>query len=156
MDEDASFNQKWNNDYTKSRLQRCHIVGRQFGGSDDPSNLFLMCDKCHKESPDTNNPENFFLWVVERRKKGSWIDDKVKELMQVLEIKGIDMETLDAFIVGNKIDLGKVYKEALKRSGLHQFSISESSVYYNYADVCRELMDGRLDSGEYIIDSYGI
>ena len=28
-------------------LQRCHIVPRSLGGSDDVSNLFLMCKECH-------------------------------------------------------------------------------------------------------------
>ena len=38
-------------------LQRCHIVGRGLGGSDDASNLFLLCRECHDRMPNTNVPE---------------------------------------------------------------------------------------------------
>lgn len=47
-------------------LQRCHIVPRQFGGSNHPSNLFLLCPHCHDSSPDTHDPEVFFNWIKYR------------------------------------------------------------------------------------------
>lgn len=145
----GTFKQKWDNEHTRSILQRCHIVGRQFGGSDEPENLFLMCDACHEESPDTDNPENFFRWVIERRKKGSRVDDRINEFMRALEIKGVDLDVMEGFFTKNKIDYNKVLKEAQGRSGLHQFSVSDSSVHYAFADVCTELITGKLDIAEY-------
>lgn len=44
-------------------LQRCHIVGRSLGGSDDVSNLFLLCRECHDRMPNTNIPEIFYEWA---------------------------------------------------------------------------------------------
>ena len=57
-------------DYPKVRSEynRCHIIPRQAGGGDEPSNLFLLCEECHEESPDTLNPKNFFNLRVVRRK----------------------------------------------------------------------------------------
>lgn len=55
----------------RSEYNRCHIIPRQAGGSNDPSNLFLLCEKCHEESPDTLNPKNFFKWVYKKRKNES-------------------------------------------------------------------------------------
>lgn len=44
-------------------LQRCHIVPRSLGGTDELSNLFLMCRECHDLAPNTSIPEVFFEWV---------------------------------------------------------------------------------------------
>ena len=33
-------------------LERCHIVPRMLGGSNDCSNLVLLCKHCHKQNPD--------------------------------------------------------------------------------------------------------
>ena len=44
-------------------LQRCHIVPKSLGGSDDVSNLFLMCRECHDLAPNTLYPDIFYHWV---------------------------------------------------------------------------------------------
>lgn len=41
-------------------LQRCHILPRGLDGTDDVSNLFLMCRECHDAAPNTNISEIFF------------------------------------------------------------------------------------------------
>jgi 5-methylcytosine-specific restriction endonuclease McrA len=46
--------------------QRCHIIAHQFGGSVDPSNLFLMCHECHAENPDGLHESVFFNYVRNR------------------------------------------------------------------------------------------
>jgi hypothetical protein len=43
-------------------LQRCHIVPRSLGGTNDVANLFLMCRECHDQMPNTVVPEIFFEW----------------------------------------------------------------------------------------------
>lgn len=53
----------WNYPEIKKNLNRCHIKPRAAGGSDEPRNLFLLCETCHIEAPDTGNPKNFFKWV---------------------------------------------------------------------------------------------
>jgi hypothetical protein len=44
-------------------LQRCHIVPRSLGGTDEVANLFLMCRECHDLAPNTSFPEIFFEWA---------------------------------------------------------------------------------------------
>lgn len=56
-------------------FQRCHIVPRSLGGTNDVSNLFLMCRECHDLAPNTNIPEIFFEWV---RKQSSWLRENSK------------------------------------------------------------------------------
>jgi hypothetical protein len=45
----------------KSRLQKCHIVPKSLGGINDPSNLVLLCGRCHREAP--NVADSRFMWI---------------------------------------------------------------------------------------------
>lgn len=47
----------------KSHVQKCHIIPHHSGGDEHPSNMFLMCYKCHALNPDTNYPEIFYAFV---------------------------------------------------------------------------------------------
>ncbi|MGK7942775.1 MAG: HNH endonuclease [Crocosphaera sp.] len=61
----ASYEKAWE----KAPLQRCHIIPRSLGGSNEPSNLFLMCKECHDLAPNTSHPEIFFQWA---RQQSVW------------------------------------------------------------------------------------
>ena len=80
----------WGDKNVSSTLNRCHIIPRSLGGEDSPSNLFLMCETCHQESPDTTNPCNFMRWVYNRRKTYSQGYLSVRSVYNLLdaEIKG--------------------------------------------------------------------
>lgn len=62
-DSEASLSEIFKRWDTVKALERCHIVAKQFGGSDSVDNLFLMCKECHVKSPDTTSRELFFKWV---------------------------------------------------------------------------------------------
>jgi len=47
-------------------LERCHIVPASLNGSNEPSNLVLMCHICHLESPDVKEPKYLFQWMNAR------------------------------------------------------------------------------------------
>lgn len=47
----------------KRRLERCHIVPASLGGPDAPSNLVLLCFRCHKEAPNHKNPVYMWQWI---------------------------------------------------------------------------------------------
>lgn len=49
--------------WERAPLQRCHIIPKSLGGSDEPLNLFLMCRECHDLAPNTSIPEIFFQWA---------------------------------------------------------------------------------------------
>jgi hypothetical protein len=42
-------------------LQRCHIIPHALGGSEEPSNLVLLCAQCHAEAP--NVADSTFMWT---------------------------------------------------------------------------------------------
>ena len=58
----------WEYKEVKSELNRCHIIPKSLGGSDQPENLFLLCEECHYKSPDTDNPTLFLKWIYRMRK----------------------------------------------------------------------------------------
>lgn len=45
------------------RLQKCHIIPRALGGSDDASNLVLLCAGCHRLAPNIGNAEALWTWL---------------------------------------------------------------------------------------------
>jgi ribosomal protein L37E len=47
----------------KSQLERCHIVPDSLGGSNDPSNLVLLCRRCHREAPNVSDPRFMWIWI---------------------------------------------------------------------------------------------
>lgn len=47
----------------KTSLQRCHIMPDSLGGPDHPSNLVLLCSRCHREAPNHINPKYMWVWL---------------------------------------------------------------------------------------------
>ncbi len=44
-------------------LERCHIIPASLGGEDKPSNLVLLCRRCHLENPNVLDPEIMWDWL---------------------------------------------------------------------------------------------
>lgn len=44
-------------------MQRCHIIPESLGGKDEPSNLVLLCHKCHLDNPNVADPEIMWDWI---------------------------------------------------------------------------------------------
>lgn len=119
----------WDLPVTKSFLNRCHIVPHMFDGKDEPKNMFLLCERCHIESPDTENPRNFLKWVYKQRKRGLsvngiFINEFFEKFLEDCREKRKDPKTMKP-------------KEAIV--GLHGNKASESSMYMALADTCDSL-----------------
>ena len=133
-DEESNLKRIWGSKETKSKLNRCHIIPGALGGTDEPSNLFLMCGDCHVLSPDTKYPSMFFKWVAERRKQMLWgtfhpnyLLQKAGELLE--RDYGISMmELLERIheIHGDEC-LTNLQEFMQDRIGTHGNKISESS-----------------------------
>lgn len=67
---DDDLKQLWDSPIVRKNLQRAHIIPDALGGTDTPSNLFCLCRRCHRDSPDTIYKREFFRWVYLRRKEG--------------------------------------------------------------------------------------
>ncbi|WP_436210545.1 HNH endonuclease [Bradyrhizobium sp. LjRoot220] len=74
-------------------LQRCHIVARSLGGTNDISNLFLMCRECHDLAPNTSFPEIFFEWASAQ----SWDARESAKLSAAFDAFGVSGVALEDF-----------------------------------------------------------
>lgn len=48
-------------------LERCHIVPDSLGGKDEPSNLVLLCKRCHADGPNVADEEIMWDWTKSYR-----------------------------------------------------------------------------------------
>ena len=47
-------------------LDRCHLVPRTLGGDESPSNLVLLCRRCHRDAPNVGHPTYVLRWIAEQ------------------------------------------------------------------------------------------
>lgn len=45
------------------KIQRCHVIPKSLRGSNDPLNFVLLCDRCHRHSPDIHDKDSIFAWM---------------------------------------------------------------------------------------------
>lgn len=138
---DKSVKDLWTNKKVNSRLQRCHILAKQFGGTDEPENLFLMCEDCHAESPDTTNREAFFRWVYRRRSEweyGIHWKRLLIELEQEVNARGYDLVDISRKLEPKSgFEIAEI---AMGRCGLHGTRIAGSSIAIAVADEMERRM----------------
>lgn len=119
----------WDTAAVRKELQRCHIVPHSLGGSDtDPGNYFLLCDACHRESPDTANPKNFLRWFY-RKRKGVWVNGwdgtkPMEEIQAECKRQGKDPSTFNPKDMTNAV--------------AHGGSISDATFVYSFVDACKK------------------
>lgn len=117
--DEENIHSMWDTKEVKSRIQRCHIIAESLNGTEDVSNLFLMCKNCHAESPDTTNYDAFIRWVYNRRERYSFGVD-MKSLISgvVLEVtqRGLSFEDIAKNI---NFDYEEFSEYVLKNSTIH-------------------------------------
>jgi hypothetical protein len=94
-------------------LQRCHIVARSLRGTNEVSNLFLMCLECHDRMPNSDIPEIFFEWA----RAQSWSARESAKFLDAMKAFGIEEAVwpdLDHVITSESF---KVWSNG--KSGLH-------------------------------------
>lgn len=93
------------------RLEKCHIIPHALGGKDDISNLILLCNRCHKEAPNSNDEKYIWKWIKASRaefydifwaKKGldeyeRIYNEKITDCLKKVNAKQIKSATKKAF-----------------------------------------------------------
>lgn len=97
----------WRCGYKKD-LERCHIIPDSLGGKDEPSNLVLLCKRCHAEGPNVTDPEIMWDWIraygvphyetfwpIRGMKEYQFIYHKTinQELADILKCAGVDPDS---------------------------------------------------------------
>ena len=81
--------------WVESALQVCHIVPHSLGGTNAPSNLFLMCPQCHDKAPNTRSRDAFLRWAEMQR---SWLEQEEKEWLEAMACYYLTADEVNAFV----------------------------------------------------------
>lgn len=119
----------------KHHLERCHIVPDAPGGKDEPSNLVLLCKRCHAENPNVADPEIMWDWI---RSYGVPIYGTFWGIMGMKEYKFICKrsicEEIDALGITSAAEAGEEFRKITELVS-RQASIHYGQPYFNTATV---------------------
>lgn len=73
------------------KLQRCHAISRDAGGSDDAANLLILCTPCHLETEYLSGRE---LWTWLKAARLSRWEKSEAHAARRLRNRGVDIEAL--------------------------------------------------------------
>ncbi len=130
--DEATLKKQWNNSHN---LQRAHIVAKQFGGSNQADNLFLLCPICHAEAPDTRHAEDFFAWVAYSRKHVHYFSRFQGYLKQAAMMKGLNFEELIEKCSGISFDIESLRSEARREMGMHGNMINGLTMGFTWIHI---------------------
>lgn len=110
--DECNFKEIWNR--TSGQLQRCHIIPKALGGSNEVDNLFLMCSDCHEESPNIMSKDIFLSWVTQQRKdcvmgfNARKFNEEIERCCSIHNVGKIKfmkfVDSLDLTIIADKIN----------------------------------------------------
>jgi hypothetical protein len=73
-DEEPRIWQVWD----RASLHRCHLVPDALGGLDTPTNLVLLCPRCHSEAPDVGDADYMLRWISTHESWGTILGREIK------------------------------------------------------------------------------
>lgn len=129
---DDNIKKLWDDKKVKSNLQRAHIIPAALGGTDSPENLFCLCARCHRDSPDTIYPKEFFKWVYQRRKDGT-----VEQRTFTKAVEKCKEENVNPVF----INVDKTFNDNFKTMNTHGSIMSESSYIASLVGDATEAQD---------------
>lgn len=111
----------------RANLDRAHLVPHALGGTDDPTNLVLLCEDCHHWGPNFID-RRFMIDHVEQLTKLRQIDDGVRKAStHVLQVRQMEWAWM---ILGGDVDsekttwrkIGNRFAELYKTKTVHHFA----------------------------------
>lgn len=111
-----------------AKTQLAHITPKSQGGECDMSNLFLLCTKCHRDSPDTTYPEFFDMFVSQEPQAVERAVASIVEVSKRYDISGLDIDRTVLDVVAR----------AKECSGTHDGSYSDATIKAIVDSVLRE------------------
>lgn len=121
--------------------QKAHIIPLMLGGCDEVDNLFILCQKCHVESPDFLDSRYFFAYIYYIRKNKKVIAEQ--RVNEILDATNIYMKLLNK--EGDALSLATrtvdSLKESFKKSGVHSTITSKFTIAAVIADSADSMED---------------
>lgn len=65
-DWDSDFSMCWCCGH-RGKLQKCHIIPKSLGGSENAENIVPLCAQCHDNAPDVQDKEFMFEWIKKNK-----------------------------------------------------------------------------------------
>lgn len=120
--------------WKRATLERAHIIPSSRGGSDDPSNVILLCAPCHRDSPDWPDPSEMACWIAQRPERGSKeleeMGDWLKALQQVPEFMSVIADLEANPDIPDEVAVQKIVDmlwESTRKGGTHVTEISSGT-----------------------------
>ncbi|GLZ62859.1 HNH endonuclease [Micromonospora sp. NBRC 107095] len=86
----------------RAKLDRAHLKPHSLGGSNDPSNIVLLCRTCHRDAPDWDDPAEMLAWVQRRAHWSRLAEDKLlaawDEIRPGVPVPNVAPEAVSALI----------------------------------------------------------
>lgn len=142
-----SLSEVWSDKNVNHVLQKSHIIARQFGGADVPENLFLLCEDCHADSPDTRNKATFFRWVYRRRNECVWgfnFKTITNEMKSEIEARGYELSEFARKYSSLKVELREIISGLSDSVGFHRSGVAEST----FAGIVVDEIERRIIEAE--------
>jgi hypothetical protein len=111
----------------EKRLERCHIIPESLGGKDEPSNLVLLCKRCHLDNPNIKHPEIMWDWI---RAYGVPIYDTFWNILGMREYEFIYNKTFVQELYDLGLDKEKEIYEIIESS--MQELMEETSFHFGH------------------------
>lgn len=121
----------------KRRLQRCHIIPDSLGGRDEPSNMVLLCETCHNEGPNVDDPEIMWEWIDAYRVPfydTFWFVQGVKEYEYIYGTP-MEQEVCDILALAGAEELTKEEINKYLERVMPHCSIHFGQIYPNAATI---------------------
>ncbi|MCW2994324.1 MAG: hypothetical protein JWQ18_1819 [Conexibacter sp.] len=121
-DDDAVAEWKlWN----RAVLERCHLVPAALGGSDEPSNLVLLCRRCHQDAPNVADPTYMLDWIARR---DPWLSHHLALLNRTVDRSHL-RDVVDGFTDEQVEAAQRILSELLRTwTGTHGLRFTESTL----------------------------
>jgi len=130
------FSERWSRptqkaSWERATLERAHIIPSSLGGSDDASNVILLCAPCHRDSPDWPDPSEMARWIAARPDRSSKevedVSDWFAALKQAPEFTAllVELEAEPGLSDVEEIERVKgMLWESARRASLHASALS--------------------------------
>jgi len=145
---DCNYKAIWNR--THKYLNRCHIIPKALGGSNEPDNLFLMCESCHHESPDTPSSEGFFAWVLLKRAHCIFGEDArqfISNLKGLCHVRNIDVTDVFMYLSSKHVPslIADFSKRTIAQAGVYSDFNLPVLLLENFESERKEYEDRKQD-----------
>lgn len=105
---------------SEKTLERCHIIPDSLGGEDKPSNLVLLCHRCHLDNPNVADTKIMWDWL---RAYGTPFYDTFWNIQGMKEYEFIYRKSLEEeFKARNIVDTDRfkrIFSEQIHKTTFH-------------------------------------